>query len=343
MKTLRQFYDSLSEPAKIWIDTHCFYWFDKNEPDCYRKIVIKDKDALYAKLQDKTEFSSYDSSKSLRIIADKYAGLLKYLYTTHPEIISENMLNQCIEEMLQYKAASSDTWLNMSERKLIDGYKQTHFRYSKIDFAKYLYFIKDFDNFEVDLEVSENPTLTAEVVEIIGIKQAKKIASQLDEFYLAKMVQMGKPNELFDELFFCKDSPLNQAKKMSILRRIYANSNYLPTESIVEDFFNRIVAVDHSYLRFLYDIIAKYPALAMKLYTQKKPDSELTGNETVAETFRYPKEIRKLFVIAHTCALKRVSKVKNGMIKEVAPLLKIYGYKWDDIYDAMYPEDSKLN
>jgi hypothetical protein len=81
----------------------------------------------------------------------------------------------------------------------------------------------------------------------------------------------------------------------------------------------------------------------MKLYCEKKPDSELTGNETASETFRYPKELRKVFVIAHACALKRVSKVKSGICKEIAPLLKIYGYNWNEIYDAMYPEDPKLN
>ena len=130
---------------------------------------------------------------------------------------------------------------------------------------------------------------------------------------------------------------------MRILDRIYADSNSLPNLRTIEDFFKRIVAVDHSYLRYIHEIIKRYPAIAMQLYQQKKPEAELSGNESTVEQYRYPKEIRKLFVIAHMCVLKRVSKVKSSIAKEVAPLLKIYGYKWDDVYDALYPEDSHLN
>jgi hypothetical protein len=110
----------------------------------------------------------------------------------------------------------------------------------------------------------------------------------------------------------------------------------------VEDFMERIVAVDHKYLRYLYNIVEKLPSLATEIYEQKKPDEELTGNESIPQTYRYSKDIRKLAKIAHACARKSVSKVNSAFLKEISPLLKIYGYNFNTIYDALYPEDESI-
>ena len=40
MKTLKQWYDSLSESTQAWIDNNCSAWFDKNQADYYRKPEI---------------------------------------------------------------------------------------------------------------------------------------------------------------------------------------------------------------------------------------------------------------------------------------------------------------
>lgn len=343
--TLKQWFDSLSEPAQAWIESKCSAWFDKNQADYYKKPskAGEDKDALKALLRNEEDLDKYSSYSSEKGLSKRYVNLLRYLHNTYPDLVSESDLDKYIWQILECGCYDSDTWLNLSDAKREAGFKRCFQKWSKMSLEHYLYLIKDYSNIEIDWEEVETPALTQEVVEILGHKAAINLVYQIGNYNISKMIKTDQPNDLFDEIFFCKDSKLTQRNKLEILSRVYADSSYLPTEETTRDFFKRIVAVDHAYLRFIYDIISRYPALAMKLYCEKKPDSELTGNETASETFRYPKELRKVFVIAHACALKRVSKVKSGICKEIAPLLKIYGYNWNEIYDAMYPEDPKLN
>ena len=345
MKTLKQWYDSLSESAQSWIDVNCSAWFDKNQADYYRKPdgATKDKQLLKIKLLDKSDMDKYSDYKNTRMIAEKYITLLKYLSKEHPDLISETVLDECIYQILDSGMSTNNSWLNMTDNRRKEGFKRCFKKWDKMSLANALYLVEDYDNMQFNWEHIEIPALIPEVVEIIGVKEATKLAYDSGAYGIYKMVTYGKENDLFDALFFCGNE-LSQKTKVDVLERLYADNNsHLPDEQTTEDFFKRIVAVDHCYLRFIYKIIKRYPALAMRLYQQKKPESELTGGESNADQYRYPKELRKLFVIAHMCVLKRVSKVKSSIAKEIAPLLKIYGYKWDDIYDAMYPEDAHLN
>ena len=343
MKTLKQWYDSLSVPAQEWVVENCSTWFDKDQVDYYRKAeTVKDNASLTSFLLDATDIDKYSDYSNARVIAHKYLILLRYLHNTQPELISENTLNSCIYRVLESGMHTKNDWLYLQGDVRQFAFRKCFARYNKMKLADALYLVKDYDNLDLNWEEIDIPKLIPEVVEIIGIEEAKKIAKEGGEYAVSRIVNYGKESELFDELFFCKDSWLTQFDKMRILDRIYANSNSLPNLQTIEDFFKRIVAVDHSYLRYIYMIIKRYPAIATQLYQQKKPEAELTGNESTVEQYRYSKEIRKLFVIAHMCVLKRVSKVKSSIAKEVAPLLKIYGYKWDDVYDALYPEDSHL-
>ena len=67
--TLKQWFDSLSEPAQAWIESKCSAWFDKNQADYYKKPskAGEDKDALKALLrneEDLDKYSSYSSEKA---------------------------------------------------------------------------------------------------------------------------------------------------------------------------------------------------------------------------------------------------------------------------------------
>ena len=344
MKTLKQWYDSLSEPAQNWIVENCSAWFDKDQADYYRVAeTAKDKDDLKRILASQEGMDKYSDYSNARVIAHKYAVLLRYLNETQPELITKEMLNNSIYQMVDSGMHTKNDWLHLSDEMKPIAFRRCFVKWGKMNLAHALYMVKDFDNLDINWDEVDYPQLTPEVIEIIGMEQAKKVAQEGGEYAVSKMVAYGKDRDLFDELFFCKDSWLNNHNKYQVLNRIYASSERLPTLTSTEDFFKRIVAVDHAYLRFIYDIIKRYPAIAMQLYQQKKPESELTGNESVPEQYRYPKEIRKLFIIAHMCVLKRVSKVKSSIAKEVAPLLKIYGYNWNDVYDALYPEDQHLN
>lgn len=343
MKTLKQWYDSLSEPTQAWIDRNCSAWFDKNQADYYRKPSTKiDEKGLNWYLNSPWETTDSDYSNSAELTS-RYAKILRYLADNHPDIVSQEAADKAILDVIKTNLSQKRSWLYLSDANKKAGFALAYgkaYSNDKLELHNYLYLIDDFDNINIDLERCIKPSLTAEVIEIIGMDNARKIAETMDTYDLRQAVKWGKDNALIDELLFCEASNLTQAKKRELIAKIYWDNSYLPTEDSVADFFKRIVAVDHSYLRYFINIVHQYPAIAMKLYTQKKPAEELTGNESIAETFRYNKELRKLFVIAHMCQLKNMTKNKASIAKEVAPLLKIYGYNWNEIYDAMYPEDA---
>lgn len=341
MKTLKQWYDSLSESTQHWIDYNCKSWFDKSQADYYRKPSTKiNENGLDWYLNSPWNTIDSDYSNTTELVK-RYVKTMKYLADTN--VIKRESADNAILAVIKSNISQKRSWLYLSDENkrigFILAYGKPYYN-NKLELYNYLYLIDDFDNINIDLEKCIRPTLTKEVIEIIGMDSARKIAETMETYDLLQAVKWGKDNALIDELLFCEASNLTQAKKHDLIAKIYWDNRHLPNEDSVADFFKRIVAVDHSYLRYFINIVHHYPAIAMKVYTQKKPAEELTGNESVAETFRYSKELRKLFVIAHMCELKNMTKNKASIAKEVAPLLKIYGYNWNEIYDAMYPEDT---
>ena len=141
-------------------------------------------------------------------------------------------------------------------------------------------------------------------------------------------------NDLVDELFFGEDQLTEDQKRRVI-------TGYVRDVRDVKDFMQRFVAVDESYLKYLGYIIDDRPDLAMKLYKQKKPDDELAEygeHVKIADSYRYPKEYRKLFLIAGCCARENVGKAKAGLIGEIASLLKMYSWNYLDIFYCLYPQ-----
>src|SRR5574344_1638772 len=102
MKTLKQWYDSLSVPAQEWVVENCSTWFDKDQVDYYRKAeTVKDDANLTPFLLDTTDIDKYSDYSNARVIAHKYLTLLRHLHDTQPELISENTLNSCIYQILE--------------------------------------------------------------------------------------------------------------------------------------------------------------------------------------------------------------------------------------------------
>lgn len=345
MKTLKQWFDSLSSSAQTWIEMECSVWFDKSQADYYRKPMEEiDKDSLAAFIN--TAWPRVCPSDITEVVK-RYVSTLKCLANNYPEIISQDIADAAILEIINENISqkSAKLYLYLSDKNKKAGFMQAYgnrFRDMKLDLCYYLYLIDDFDNIVIDLEKCIVPSLTPAVIEIIGMDNARKIVKDLPIPHLCDSRNYGKANPLLDELLFCENSNFTTAQKHKLLARLYWDIPYAPDENMVQDFFKRVVAVDHSYLRYIKNIIHAYPGIAMKLYNQKKPKEELTGNETIAEQYRYNKEIRKLFVIAHACELKNITKTKASITKEIAPLIKIYGYNWNEIYDTLYPDDDAV-
>ena len=343
MTTLKQWYDSLSETAQKWVDVNCSTWFDKSQVDYYRKAPEYALDEKSFKEMLKVSMNERNSESSqMKMVSTRFAATLYYLNQKHPELISAETKDNRILEILENSyLRSQELFLYVTDKeKRIEAFDKIFRRYSNYTFENYLYLMRDYSNIILDTDMCSIPKMTEPVIEILGKEQVKKLLNDTDIGATTKMVDTGKENALFDEMFFC-DEDMTQYRKKLILNELYCHNYHMPELQDIQDFFKRIVAVDHSYLRFIYKIIDKYPSLAMKLYNEKKPDDEIEGN-SVSGQFRYSPEIRRMFIIAHMCTLKRVTKTKASIAKEVAPLLKIYGYNFDTIYDALYPDDEAI-
>lgn len=359
MKTLKQWFDSLSPEAQQWVENNCI-WFDKNQIDYYKKGIFEITDEEVKR--QALDHRGYSSSHAKRLVF-----ALEYLRRNN--LVSTEEVDDCLVDLCNDGYLTGSAWLSIrDEEKRRRLFIATNKTWSGgLDLARGLYLVKDFDNMKLSVARGENnvssdniyviiPEFSTTIIEIIGKDLAKSyleyrplelhqtVGKAIDKYI---RYDSNKTNEVFDEMFFCKNDTIKEEHRKYFLVRAYGAKSLgynatttIPTLDGVSDFLTRIVAVDHSYLRYLYNIISGYPALAMKLYSEKKPDTELTGMESTADTFRYSPELRKLFAIIHACILKNVSKSKSSMCKEVAPLLKLYGYNWDNIYDALYPEDS---
>ena len=340
MKTLKQWYTELSDPAKKWIKKNCSAWFDENESDCYRKIHKQTPDeAIESILLNMPDRCSYFGSDDRERVIDM---ALRALYSCGASNV-DKLLDKMKKVYNEYLPENFHIYYDKSKQEEI--FKELHGRNTYYDdtetkfyLSDYLYSIKDFSNIEIDFSKIRLQSQDSEPVveEIIGRENFKHIINE-NLLNFVENIRRREPNQMFDELFFCENG-WNDEQKRKVLRHRYCKNDDL---TMIEDFFERIVSVDHSYLRFIYNIISSNTSLAMKIYNQKKPEFELKGNETIPQLYRYPKEIRKLVRIAHVCALENVSKVNAGYFKEIAPLIKIYGYNFNDIYNALYPEDAE--
>lgn len=350
MKTLKQYFDSLSPEAQNWIEKECCDWFDKNEPDYYKKAKATDSNKVFEDYmasfpEQVSYYSSLNRQDLVRLALDSMVN--------NPAI-SQSTIDQFVVTLVNKFASdcNRDIHMYVSDKYREEVFKVRHNEsyYSsdsvKLSIENYLYTVKDYDNIELNwLQLYDNNDLSKTIMlDILGRKNYLDIISK-DSTGFVEQLPLNKMNDIFDELFFCSDKWDKTEKKRLLKIRYVKGLSKGCTHSnlcLVEDFMQRIVAVDHKYLRYLYNIIEELPSLANEIYDQKKPDVELTGNESIPQTYRYSKDIRKLAKIAHACARKSVSKANSAFLKEISPLLRIYGYNFNDIYDALYPEDEAI-
>jgi hypothetical protein len=350
MKTLKQYFDSLTPNAQEWIKNECEDWFDINEPDYYKKAKVTSSNKVIENyIEELPEQVSYYSSLNRQTLVK-----LALESMINNPAISQATIDKFVVSMVNKFASdcTRDIHMYVSDKYKAQVFdKRNNESYHSddrvtLDIAHYLYTLKDFSEIKLNWDkIYEDSEIVKTVMEdVLGRDNYLDIISKNNTSFVEKL-PIKQMNDIFDELFFCRDT-WNKSEKLRLLKVRYVNQ-LMKGESeynlkLVEDFMERIVAVDHKYLRYLYNIVEKLPSLATEIYEQKKPDEELTGNESIPQTYRYSKDIRKLAKIAHACARKSVSKVNSAFLKEISPLLKIYGYNFNTIYDALYPEDESI-
>lgn len=335
--TLREWYDNLSENGQKVFRGMTRLWFDENEPDGYRKLNPDFSEEL-------SKLSYHSSSDGKDFFAIQYLALYKQTHTVDEfNKVLLDTINKFFRRENGYldKNITPDIILLCDDIELRRDFVKLIYtdRYEQLPLGKALYLVNDFSNVPRELskyKIQEVDCIEDGLQEIVGTETVKQLAVESPNLVCVKN---NEDNDLFDDVFFCENG-WNDDQRRRFIRQYYCNTY---SHKIVQDryqdgfrdFIKRIVAVDQKYLRYMYDIIAECPALGNKIYDEKKPDDELTGNETPEMTFRYSKLIRKLARIANICARKSLSGVNGKALKELSPLIKLYGYNFNDIYDCI--------
>lgn len=341
MKTLRQWYDSLSENAQLRIQDKCFLWFDAKEPDCYRKRKIITREQLTSLLAMQPDQVTrdyqlpYGSNPPKRLIQ-----LFTLGYMADNGLIDVNIVdNYIINSMNKYDDIPT-SFLFVSEKNRRKAYEtyidyKPNDSYSRLDFWEYLYLIDDFDKLdELDWNSQVRPlNLDTITREIIGEVNSRTIAMR-SYAYLSKYLEPKEECPLFDELFFGDNGWSDYDKQHIIDDYLDSRKSTLTT---TEDFIWRFVCVDpKKYLPKLYNIIKVNTAIGTAMFTQKKPLKEIQEKNLKGEdTYKYGRVIRAVAKIANACARKSISTIAQKQLKEYGPLVKLYGYDFHTIYNAM--------
>lgn len=376
MKTLRQFYDGLSGVARTWIDKNCLDWFDKNEPDYYRKykpihenITDVKFDTKYRKSGSYSWYSMDDQCRDLEalwvdsLIQRRDNGIISD-HDVAEALLSYYMGNENVGKKLSYMdrrifLACKD---KKNQEKVYRQYLTDEFE--SLPLHASLFFVNDFDNIEKDATVISSKQLAkldrmefTTVFEIFGDNMLRKLAienpegfaKQLRNFsYHGKTAEANdingviyrKMNAIFDEMFFLSSSVWSDKDKQDVIEERFGNCEFTDNAlRYFEEFARDVLSVDHQYSRYIFALVRTCPALGNYIYDAKKPETEINENTPVEMTFRYSKDIRKLGKIANICVRESLSKANNSFLKGIGSLIRLYGYDFNTIYDAMYPDE----
>lgn len=371
-KTLKQFYDGLSENSKKWIKSKCNFWFDETEPDYkvkYRPVTASISDCKYvSSFKPKNTWSYYDLINNCNDLEAMWFADLIHKRDELNLITDDQLADILIDYMQKTDNRNIDNRSKIffvcknkdNQIKVIKEYLNTRFDDGHVPIGWMLYLTEDYDKLhETDLSELDFEHLDVDefacVMEIFGYDRLEEIATaKRDDFckqfralksrakYEKATEEISKLYEkmldVFDRKFFVDNSWTDREKK-SIVYQLYSSDYSDRALEFFEEFAREILSVDHKYSKFIYELVKDCPALGNKIYEAKKPDSDINPNDPVEMTFRYSKELRKLGKIANICMRKSLSKANNGFLKDIGSIIRLVGYNFDDIYNMMYPDE----
>lgn len=326
--SFKDWYDSKSEDTKAFIRGECKRWVSPLNKDYYYPQVNLDKP------EDVINFNCDDSG-------DKYAyaaALIMKQGGTVDDVI------KYFDEKASRIYYDAIRIFSVEDRKkiakaMVEKYKDRQF-YSNVSFSDWLFIQDDYSNLDLTNLRSGLP-INNITLEILGKDKTIEYAkSHPEEIDCTIFPEDGSSSEIFDTLFFGENGWTEEQKEKVVnnIVRCRPNSSYMRVNNTTLQekaalFMKNVCSVDKRYLEYFYKIIRDHSELARYLYEQKKPAEELTGNETVEMTYRYPKWLRKLFLIMGCCARKNVSMANADKLKkEGVALLKLYNYDFHQYF-----------
>lgn len=315
MKTFKQWVDGLGEAARDYIEKRCSDWADFTTKDYYRKIDPNDTELLRKLIKE-----AYGYNKADKLLLATSMLLLQKADAESEQMFKTLLVNNGDYDNTLCAVIGRDAYREWYKNKYGQRLNKS------IDYI--LLMTDDFDN--IDFSEYDNGNLTAdpEYFDIFGEEYMLNFLRENPRLF--KPTRLAIDDERFDKLFFGENGWTEAQKKQVI-------GNYTGDVWQMDDFLERIVAVDKSYLKYVYNIIYRDAAAAAKLYTAKKDNYDV-NTTTVQQRFRYSKELRKLFMIAGCCARESLPKTKAGTIGDISALVKLYNFDFNSIFDCLYPE-----
>lgn len=315
MKTFKQWVDGLGEAARDYIEKRCSDWADFTTKDYYRKIDPNDTELLRKLIKE-----AYGYNKADKLLLATSMLLLQKADTESEQMFKTLLVNNSDYDNTLCAVIGRDAYR--------EWYKNKYGQRLNKSIDCILLMTDDFDN--IDFSEYDNGNLTAnpEYFDIFGEEYMLNFLRENPRLF--KPTRLAIDDEHFDKLFFGENGWTEAQKKQVI-------GNYTGDVWQMDDFLERIVAVDKSYLKYVYNIIYRDAAAAAKLYTAKKDNYDV-NTTTVQQRFRYSKELRKLFMIAGCCARESLPKTKAGTIGDISALVKLYNFDFNSIFDCLYPE-----
>lgn len=325
MTSLKEWIDSLSQEVRDYVVNNCD-WIDTSSEDYYRHAKLDDN--YFNNLVRKAGSSYYSTDYWKSIIL----GLTVKLNEIDRNILKSFLSEPTIKSIIKEAANGRDKLYAFSP-VLQKEIKRVEFKNDEnLCLSDLLYITEDYSNIDYKRLDRCNLKYRPAIKEMLGIDACIELARSNIDFIKVSVDNLSLNDEVIDTLFF-GDNQLSRDQKIQVIRYMYN-----PSIDDIEDYMKRFVSVDESYLRYLYNIINQDPAVAAKLYNLKKPEHELTGNETTEMKYRYPRKYRKLFQMAACCSRKNVGKAMAGTIGELSSMLKMYNWDFNALFDCMYPD-----
>lgn len=327
MKTFKEWFDELSPKTRDYVKNLCYRGslYNFNTKDYFAHIKLDDE-KIASFLTDESYYSQ--GSKKAAIVL---AQILKEKGVELPKTF------ETIEE--KYLDGESDSlYCLLPKDKIISILKKKAETHAGLDLPEWLFIQEDLDN--PDFSTLSLSRVSADKIdciqEIVKTPENVRALYKNNPQYINIDEVDERTQDIFDDLFFGEDG-WTEEQKLTMIGKVSAMT------SSVEKFMRNVVAVDMSYLQYIDRIIGKRPALATELYNEKKPESELGVNFSIAQSYRYPVFFRKFFTIVGCCIRKTLPKTKAGSIGDNSALLRFYNFDIKQIFAALFSDMCDLS
>lgn len=354
MKELKKFYDSLSDSSKRTLALHAEDYFEPENADGYKIAKVKDITVEYAivrKAEDTYgDFTSvqwsaagyilqtlpYDQMKEILFNRNRFTGLYDrgYLRDTDRDILlllKPDDYREAIKKDKQMRNGWDDEDFDrecVRDAGLMFLYNKDYTKKGLQELFDKLFEMRVVNGRQC--EILNDKTFC---LEVFGRNNMLKLCKECPDYIeiISEYQQPYHEAGIFDELFFCNNGWDDSTKNRMI------NNLNINTVGRFELFVKRILSVDMSYIKFLPNILAQY--CINEIINQKKPEaSSINSTLSRSEAPRYNKKFRTLLRALYACMSEKLVKTRAAQLKEVAPLIQLYGFDFNCICEALYPE-----